>query len=437
MPYSTPTSPVASPVKEIPHSRKGFYTPPAVDDDMAGGPSALSGPMPGIPRRSSSSYSSGSTTPRNARSPPMSRQPSSTHRPFPSSRPLDGLPRRLSDGISPTNLTGLPRDGEGSLGLRLHPSPTKAPQMQRSPKDSMSSTSTIESSLPPTPRDELNELAVVQVETESAAIPFPSFDPPQKPLSAHHPLRNSIGNQRPVLGRRSASGLGHRGAGTGSLQLQLPASASTSHLATSPVGPPSRPTSMIRKKSGEVVKPSLKQRSMSTPDLTRQADSVPTSPEDDDRRPFGEERSKSVRFADTDDPESGALENVVLFLREQKVTAVGKAADPERAGTMTASETEDTDANDDFVHFRTRRNAAARLADEMQNIQLEGGSKVPRLRCDFSPDARGSLNGENVILERVELQNQSGPLTLKGSAIVRNLAFQKWVAVRFTLDNWQ
>jgi hypothetical protein len=196
---------------------------------------------------------------------------------------------------------------------------------------------------------------------------------------------------------------------------------------------------MIRKKSGEVVKPSLKQRSMSTPDLTRQSEqSDPPTPEQDKHRGFPEERSKSVRFAGAED-ETGALENVVLFLREQKVTAVGKAADPDRAGLPSDTDNTDmdTEMDSDYVSFRTRRNAAAKAADEAERIQLEGGSRVPRLRVDFAPNARGALANENIVLERVELQTTSGPLTLKGTAIVRNVAFQKWVAVRFTLDHWQ
>lgn len=196
---------------------------------------------------------------------------------------------------------------------------------------------------------------------------------------------------------------------------------------------------MIRKKSGEVVKPSLKVRSMSTPDLSRQGDGEPKTPdEDDEGRDFPDERSKSVRFADGDDGESQALERVVLFLREQKPAAVGKAADPDHVGGVTDTETEadDTDASD-FVQFRTRRNAAARAADEAGQIMLEGGSRVPRLRVDFSPDARGSLDGENVVMERVELITGPGPLCMRGTIIARNVAFQKWVSVRFTLDHWQ
>lgn len=398
---------------------------------------------------------------------------------------MEGLPRRSSAGGSGSQtssssssparafgVSGLPNGvGESSsLGLKLHASPTKAPDMQRGIKDSISSTSTLESSLPSTPAEEPTSLPVASVvsadspikfelepaqdkakvedksdATPTKAVPFPAFEPPpRRPVPHLH--RAISANTRPSMAnaRRNSAQGHHRGNGpTGSLQIPMQGSASTSHIPQpSSSGAASlllRPTaSMIRKKSGEVVKPSLKIRSMSTPDLTRQKEGEPQTPEDEANREFPDERSKSVRFADADQEDPRALENVVLFLREQKVTAVGKAADPDWVGPVTDTETEadDTDASD-FVQFRTRRNAAARAADEQGQLMLEGGSRVPRLRTDFSPDARGSLDGENVLLERVELVTGPGPLCLRGTVIVRNVAFQKWVSIRFTLDHWQ
>lgn len=294
----------------------------------------------------------------------------------------------------------------------------------------MGSTSTIESSLPPTPKDEPLEL---DLQPQSApvqskgSVPFPPFEPVSRPLSAKHPLRASM---RPGMPSRQHS-TGHS-RGAGSLQISLPASASTSHLVPSPVDTrPTRPVHMIRKKSGEVVKPSLKQRSMSTPDLTRSVEDSPEASEEG--RAFGEERSKSVRFAGTSD--GSPLANVVLFLRNQKPAAVSKTADGQPDETETEADT-DAEASD-FVEFRTRKIDLAKQADDARQIQLEGGSRVPRVRCDFSPDARNALNGEHVVLERAELASNNGSLCLQGTTIVRNVAFQKWVAVRFTLDHWQ
>ncbi len=431
MPYAVPISPIPSPAKET-FGRKGWITPPAHNEP---GPSTVTGPMPGIPRRSSSNYTSGTSTPRRVMSPARSRQSSATYQTFPSSRPMDGLPRRASADKSVLGVIGLPGSSGEGLGLDLHPTPAKA----RIPTDLSSSTSTVDSSLPSTPADEPYESPITTPRDEPRTIPFPTFEPPHKPSFSHPPHRNPLSPPRPALLGRRGFAQGHRSGHTGSLQMNI--SGSATQLPTTPPriisSHPIRPTaSMIRKKSGEVVKPSLKARSMSTPDLSRQDDAEPDTPENERERGFGEERSKSVRFADADEDDGRALESVVLFLREQKPAAVGKAADPEQAG-LTETETEgDTDASE-FVEFRTRRNAAARIADEAETVVLQGGSRIPRIRVDFAPGARVSLVGEHVVLERAELVAGTGPLTMRGSVIVRNLSYQKWVAVRFTLDHWQ
>lgn len=457
MPYALPTSPLPSPRTELSEAashRKAFADLASHIEDVAG-PSHLSGPMTGIPRRSSStSNSSATSTPRRGLSPAVSRQPSGSHSQFAAAKPLEGLPRRQShtQDTSP-ELAGLPSLVESlhgsTLGLKLHPSPIRE-RGSRTVKDSMDSTSTVESSLPPTPGDEHPELPLLKTNgATSPTAPIPDFQPPPKAIPHHlprlsSPVRPSLHSSR----RGSSSGGHHRGsAHHSSLQLELPVSASTTHLPQSPsvtsAGSathlrPSHQT--IRKKSGEIVRPSLKVRSMSTPDLTRQSHvSEPPTPDSESGRAFPEERSKSVRFANENDGEV-ALENVVVFSREQRPTAVGRAADPNGTAQVTETETEnDTDASD-FVQFRTRRNAAAKAADEVERIAMEcgEGTRVPRVRTDFAPDARGSLMYEHVVLERADLSVQGqGPLTLRGSTIVRNMSFQKWVVIRFTLDQWQ
>ncbi|KAK8849502.1 hypothetical protein IAR55_004836 [Kwoniella newhampshirensis] len=455
MPYTEPItpSPLQSPSKEQQHHgwRKGHSTPPTHIEDVYSGPSHATGPMPGIPRRSSSNPSA-SSTPRRTMSPNMSRHVSATHQLFPISRPMEGLPRRSpsSSGGAP-GVSGLPpAESSSTLGLKFNGSPSsKRFVHHQGEKEAMSSTSSVVIALPATPDGRSSHDVDVSgpMKNGEHSVPFPTFDPHFKPPPRATPTTNPLSpHTRPTLfsARRGSAGHLRGGQGTtGSLQIPIPTSASTSALNQDIIGGsvPSpnllRPTaSMIRKKSGEVVKPSLKQRSMSTPDLTRQADYNSPTEEGQDSRPFGEERSKSVRFADTSEGDAKALESVVLFLREQKVTAVGKAADPDNALPSETETENDTDASD-FVQFRTRKNAAARAADEAGQLQMDVGSRIPRKRTDFSPDARGSLEGENIVLERVELQNGSGQLTLRGSAIVRNLAFRKWVAVRFTLDHWQ
>ncbi|WVW86712.1 hypothetical protein I302_108766 [Kwoniella bestiolae CBS 10118] len=448
MPYAEPSpSPMASPVKESPFHfhRKGHHTPPKHIEHIDNGASSSTGPMPGIPRRTSSH--SGSSTPRRGMFDSISKATHAiTSQTFPISRPMEGLPRRSpsSSGSSPHMVSGLPPSESSSLGLKLHPSPVKSPLLHRAVRDSMISNSTADSSPPSTPNDEHSSLPIhIQDHAKNgeSSMPFPAFDPDFKPPPRSSASKGLLSpNSRPTLAGLRRSSAGHVRGGqnsTGSLQITFPPPISHSDESSPIIGGSSsmlRPINMIRKKSGEIVKPSLKQRSMSTPDLTRQAHDSPTE-ETDSPRGFGEERSKSVRFADASEGDAKALENVVLFLREQKVTAVGKAVDPENSA-YTETETEN-DTDTDFVQFRTRRNAAAKAADEGNQIQMEGADRIPRKRTDFSPSGRGSLVGEHVMLERIELQSGLGPLCLRGTAIVRNVSFQKWVAVRFTLDHWQ
>ncbi|ORX37920.1 putative phosphatase regulatory subunit-domain-containing protein [Kockovaella imperatae] len=477
MPYSNPTSPVPSPVKEtVVHGHNSWLHHYYDQDPYRDRKSVLHTPMP-IPRRSSS----GQRMPNGrTRSPAASRTSSYSNHAGPSSAanaenvsgpstPVDGLPSRRSASTPPAStpktalgVTGLPSRPElqadtttsesTGLGLKLEPSPEKPiPGLTRTLKDSMDSTSTIESSLPPTPADEPRSLPissspegsptkVASIKKEEddkenaiATIPFPPFEPPPSHRTIHlsSPRTFSDTPSRPTMMGRRGSHNGQRtvSAHASSLSIDLPSSSSNNGRGQS-LEPPARPSSMIRKKSGEVVKPSLKVRSMSTPDLSRQPEEEHDDPSDHEGgRPFGEERSKSVRFAGDDDDEPGTLENVITFLKEQRPVQLGQE-------NMTETETEnDTDASD-FVQFRTRRNAAARAIDEAERIVMEGGSRVPRIRVDFSPDARSVLGSEHVVLERVDMATP-GPLALKGTAVVRNVSFNKWVAVRFTLDHWQ
>jgi hypothetical protein len=200
---------------------------------------------------------------------------------------------------------------------------------------------------------------------------------------------------------------------------------------------------MIRKKSGELVKPSLKVRSQSTPHLPLRGDlmgskSEPATPAPDDRD-YGSDRHKNVRFAGSSGDQGARLESVVLFLREQKVTAVSRTADGEE-GMYPPTETEteaDTDARE-YAAFRRKRNAALQSQEEVEKFAFaEGSSVVPKVKLGFSPADEGSLKDHMVLLERVEMPTASEPVAVRGTILVRNVAFQKWVAVRFTLDDWQ
>lgn len=209
---------------------------------------------------------------------------------------------------------------------------------------------------------------------------------------------------------------------------------SSSSPLPSPTEPPSpvdivQPSDrMVRKKSGEMVKPALKNRSLSTPDFSRGGaeDFSGKSKSSHNLR----ERTKSVRFDD------GELESVVLFLRSQRPNAVAKAADGGAGYSPMDADDEDERDLSDYVHFRTRRSGGPRGAagSEQTEIEIDTCTAVPRVRLDFGPGTQGLLKDEYIVLERIEMCQ---PLGLRGSVLVRNIAFEKWVAVRFTLDEWQ
>lgn len=299
------------------------------------------------------------------------------------------------------------------------------------------------------------------IKDKESVIPFPKSpaeeSPVQVPMPAA-PIKSPTMTHRVINPRhpaRTGPSLGLRRQPSSSLQLDIPATPplnpgwqaeSSSH---SPIYAPtwsgSRPTSsMIRKKSGELLKPSLKTRSQSTPHLPlpdkyKGTKSEPPTPSIEGHD-FNSDRHKNVRFAGASGDKRERLESVVLFLREQKVTAVSKTADGEDGMyPPTETETEAEPEGIDYVSFRTKRLAQAQAQDQAERYVFgESTSVVPKIRCDFSPANKGTLAEHTVLLERVDMPNNgSEGLALRGNVLVRNVAFQKWVAVRFTLDGWQ
>ncbi|KAJ7118895.1 putative phosphatase regulatory subunit-domain-containing protein [Mycena epipterygia] len=180
---------------------------------------------------------------------------------------------------------------------------------------------------------------------------------------------------------------------------------STSHLPTSTPSPsPPKPTTdetprMVRKKSGQPVKSSLKS---STP---RPRGSLAVV--------IGAGSSKSAPSTPTIGTRSRVhfdtqLEHVKLFLAEQKPLAVSRDGSP----------TDDTSGTDgDFPEWIFGR-------------EREGLGRLEML-VDVPPPS-----GEvDVKLQSLALAEDGTGVT--GHVAVRNLAFDKWVAVRFTFDGWQ
>ncbi|TFK46354.1 hypothetical protein OE88DRAFT_1739459 [Heliocybe sulcata] len=179
--------------------------------------------------------------------------------------------------------------------------------------------------------------------------------------------------------------------------IESAASAATRAFIMS-ASPSDAPT--IRKKSGEIVKSSLKSRSHSArPSLSIVTESPvlrsePTTP------------NRSVHF-------SMQLEQVKLFLAEQKPLAVSRDGSP----------TDTSEADSDFPSF------IYGSADEKQTM------KVLVMHVINMPHRAASTEDANVMLEELVLSRETSAIA--GRVKVKNIAFEKRVAVRFTFDDWQ
>jgi hypothetical protein len=157
---------------------------------------------------------------------------------------------------------------------------------------------------------------------------------------------------------------------------------------------------LIRKKSGQLVKSSLKSSksatrgSLSVITISKASKSEPTTP-----------TGKAVHF-------DAKLEHVKLFLAEQKPLAVSRDGSP----------TEDTSGTDsDFPPFI------------FGNVD-EGSSKGKLIMQLPNMPAKADINAE-VALEELSLSPDG--TSIMGHVRVKNIAYAKWVVVRFTFDFWQ
>lgn len=210
-------------------------------------------------------------------------------------------------------------------------------------------------------------------ENRTIIIDCPSSEPDSKPKKpADHP-------RTPLLSL-STSSLSN---------LSNVASSSTTEI-------PKRPAPMVRKKSGELVKSSLR-----LPSLAR-SKSMPNT-------------SKSVRFATH-------LEDVKFFRKTEKPTAVSRESSPVRSSFSSSKPVWDWDLS----------SSSDDDSDSEDSWEL--------IHNDCPPTA-GAVNfgrfqtGHEVILESVKLNSSRDALI--GFVYVKNISYQKKVVVRMTTDDWK
>ncbi|CAA7260908.1 unnamed protein product [Cyclocybe aegerita] len=266
---------------------------------------------------------------------------------------------------------------------------------------------------------------------------------------------HNIGSETPsssVQGSQSASAL------CTSFPSSLSSSTTTSSLGLSPS------PAIVRKKSGQLVKPSLKPSRSSTPT----APSFTLSPHTLSPRasssgfpsslslPFPGHPSKSEPTTPTASISKAVhfdaqLEHVRLFLAEQRPTAVSRDGSPVQTETD-GEETSGTDS--DFPRFIYGSGSGVGYGreggKEKRKAESEGQGGRLVMHLANMPSSPGW--GRDVVLESLVLSSPSNPpsssspytpssqdtgaTTITGTIRVRNLAYTKLVAVRFTFDAW-
>ncbi|KAJ1723519.1 hypothetical protein LPJ53_002131 [Coemansia erecta] len=187
------------------------------------------------------------------------------------------------------------------------------------------------------------------------------------------------------------------------------------------------PPSVVRKDSGEIVRPCLRRRSATTSDLTsyhqqqqqhrQHQQQQQYSPDSGDRTavpgsPNGGLTIRTPRFV-----HFGAdLECVRWFLKAQSPRSARK------------------DATADFSSISDDENPMhAAVSSQRKQPSTVRLSAIRRPNPGFSIYEQSS-----VVLERVELSdNNRSSATIRGTVKVHNIAFEKSVVVRYSFDQWR
>ncbi|RPD55656.1 hypothetical protein L226DRAFT_548268 [Lentinus tigrinus ALCF2SS1-7] len=367
------------------------YTAP-MDYSYSRHSNSAGAPLPRIPRRSSSSFLL--TTVSAPSTPPATVQPvASTEAPVAGTSTVPTVlvvqpptpPRAESAAAQQPAHDDASSSSSGSESyVQMHPRTkrTRTPKMQpfRSPADST-----------PTPAV-FKSKSVSQLEK---GVAFPARQPS---------VDDNSGNETPRASSSHSSPHPNLHIDLSDIQLttlttNIRAEGASNRTVSAPH---SGAASIARKKSGEPLKSSLKSRrpvvrgdlSVITGEGFASSKSEPTTPM----------ATKSVHF-------DSRLERVKLFLAEQKPLAISREGSP--------TDTSGTESDFPSAIYGSKR---AGQEDKMLTMQLTNQPAVPRAEADLA-------------LEDLTLSEDG--TCLNGRARVRNLAFEKWIAIRFTVDWWQ
>ena len=164
---------------------------------------------------------------------------------------------------------------------------------------------------------------------------------------------------------------------------------------------------LIRKKSGEILKPALKYGGPLTTSGTPIGETGPSPRFETKSLPATPSFPKYVHF-------DAQLERVKLFNKDHKPKVVSRDGSPTQ---YTTSEGEE-------YPFPSTDEEGPGNKDAKKVLQI----KLPNFPTSHPPDS--DLHLESLFLE-------DDRKSLKGVVVCRNFAFSKWVAIRFTFDWWQ
>jgi len=124
---------------------------------------------------------------------------------------------------------------------------------------------------------------------------------------------------------------------------------------------------------------------------------------------------KNVHFAESDD----GFESVRIFKRSSKPVGISRPAGED-------SETETEVEPSAYPFSQSFSQSPPAIQGSLPVVDPDRSTPVPN----------PSNSHANIYIESLSLR-RSRPATLYGSVLVRNIAFHKQVALRFTLDNWE
>ncbi|KAL5512055.1 hypothetical protein ACEPAH_5274 [Sanghuangporus vaninii] len=296
-----------------------------------------------------------------------------------------------------------------------------------------------------------SEDEIGQSKRETSTISFPSCSPPSPPpciaVNTPSPEMSSFtsphqdGNPKSVAGKRANAGslrldfsFGARSGesdGTAHDRSEHPIEhgRTLSESASLNSMPP------IRKKSGEVVRPSLKTRSSSASsarqrpsfslgDISSLAMSIPSiSAPATPSTPV-----KMVHF-------DAQLEHVRVFKSTSRPVAVSRDGSPTYDDTTSGGEGDSAPEGPSLADFVPRPRPRRLVPGGTAGEEEEAVRRVLMMRVLNMPKRDLSMDDADVRLEGLHLADDAA--SVQGIVRVRNIAFEKTVAVRFTFDGWQ